>query len=128
LAILDRENLHSEVYKHAKGSFQHEKYTHSVFEVCKAFDKAVQDKAQLQKTGRSLMQEAWAWKSNMLRATTGTSDSDESFHEGLKLHRGTNSKSNEGRKRQILLLLSDSLYLTAQMFPIQMAASKWRTE
>src|SRR5450631_4118125 len=26
IAILDRENLHSEVYKHAKGSFQHEKY------------------------------------------------------------------------------------------------------
>lgn len=50
-----------------------------------AFDKAVQDKAQLQKTGRSLMQEAWAWRSNTLRATTGTSDSDESFHEGLKL-------------------------------------------
>jgi len=31
------------------------------------------------------MQEAWAWKSNTLRATTGTTDSDEQFHEGLKL-------------------------------------------
>lgn len=34
LAILDRENLYPEVYKHAKGSFQHEKYFHAVFEVC----------------------------------------------------------------------------------------------
>jgi uncharacterized protein (TIGR02391 family) len=85
LAILEREKLHPEVYKHAKGSFQHEKYAHAVLEVCKAYDKAVQQKSQLQKFGRSLMQEAWSWNSNTLRATTGTSDSDESFHEGLKL-------------------------------------------
>jgi uncharacterized protein (TIGR02391 family) len=85
LATLDRENLHTEVYKHAKGSFQHEKYAHAVLEVCKAYDKAVQQKSQLQKSGRSVMQEAWAWRSSILRATTGTTDSDESFHEGLKL-------------------------------------------
>jgi uncharacterized protein (TIGR02391 family) len=85
LTILEREKLHPEVYKHAKGSFQHEKYAHAVLEVCKAYDKAVQEKSGLQKSGRSLMQEAWAWKSNTLRATTGTSDSDENFHEGLKL-------------------------------------------
>jgi len=85
LAILDRERLHPEVYKYAKGSFQHEQYAHTVLEVCKAYDKAVQEKTGLQKFGRSLMQEAWAWKSNTLRATSGTSDSDENFHEGLKL-------------------------------------------
>lgn len=85
LAILNRENLHSEVYKHAKGSFQHEKYAHAVLEACKAYAKAVQQKSQLQNDGRSLMQQAWAWKGNILRATTGTSDSDESFHEGMKL-------------------------------------------
>jgi hypothetical protein len=74
LAVLDRENLHPEVYKHAKGSFQHKKYAHAILEVCKAYDKAVQDKTGLQKSGRALMQEAWAWKANTLRATTGTSE------------------------------------------------------
>jgi len=85
LAILDRENLHPEVFKHGKSSFQHEKYAHAVLEVCKAYDKAVQDKTGLQKSGRALMQEAWAWKTNTLRATAGASESDEHFHEGLKL-------------------------------------------
>lgn len=61
MTILERENLHPEVFKHAKGSFQHEKYAHAVLEVCKAYDKAVQDKTGLTKFGRSLMQEAWSW-------------------------------------------------------------------
>ena len=30
LATLEREHLHPEVYKHAKGSFQHEKYAHEM--------------------------------------------------------------------------------------------------
>jgi len=85
MAILDRENLHQEVYKHAKSSFQHEKYAHAVLEACKAYDKAVQAKTGLSKSGRGLMQEAWSWKACILRVTTGVSDSDENFHEGLKL-------------------------------------------
>lgn len=85
LAILQRENLHAEVYKHAKGSFQHEKYAHALLEVCKAYDKAVQAKTGLDNDGRSLMQQSWAWRSNILRATSGNTDSDESYHEGLKL-------------------------------------------
>jgi uncharacterized protein (TIGR02391 family) len=85
LAILEREHLHSEVYKHAKGSFQYEKYAHTVLETCKAYDKAVQTKTGIEKFGRSLMQEAWSWNASILRATPGTGDSDERFHEGLKL-------------------------------------------
>jgi uncharacterized protein (TIGR02391 family) len=85
LSILEREHLHPEVYKHAKGSFQYEKYAHAVLETCKAYDKAVQLKAGLSKFGRSLMQEAWSWSASNLKATTGNSDSDEKFHDGLKL-------------------------------------------
>jgi uncharacterized protein (TIGR02391 family) len=85
LALLEREQLHPEVYKHAKGSFQYEKYSHTVLEVCKAYDKAVQAKTGISKIGRSLMQEAWSWNASNLRATTGTTDSDEKFHDGLKL-------------------------------------------
>jgi uncharacterized protein (TIGR02391 family) len=85
LAILEREHLHPEVYKHAKGSFQFEKYAHTALEVCKAYDKAVQAKTGISKFGRSLMQEAWSWNAANLRATTGTTDSDERFHDGLKL-------------------------------------------
>ena len=85
LAILEREHLHPEVYKHAKGSFQYEKYAHAVLETCKAYDKAVQLKTGISKFGRSLMQEAWSWNASNLRATTGTTDSDEKFHDGLKL-------------------------------------------
>lgn len=85
LALLEREQLHPEVYKHAKGSFQHEKYAHAVLEVCKAYDKSVQQKAGLNKFGRSLMQEAWSWNAAILRATSGTGDSDVSYHDGVKL-------------------------------------------
>jgi uncharacterized protein (TIGR02391 family) len=85
LALLERQQLHPEVYKHAKGSFQYEKYAHTVLEVCKAYDKAVQAKTGISKFGRSLMQEAWSWNASNLRATTGTTDSDERFHDGLKL-------------------------------------------
>lgn len=85
LAALEREHLHSEVYKHAKGSFQYEKYAHAVLETCKAYDKAVQSKTGISKFGRSLMQEAWSWNASNLRATTGSEDSDERFHDGLRL-------------------------------------------
>jgi uncharacterized protein (TIGR02391 family) len=85
ISILERADLHPEVFKHAKGSFQHEKYAHAVLEVCKAYDKAVQDKTLLSKFGRSLMQEAWAWNAAKLRATNGESESDERYHDGLKL-------------------------------------------
>lgn len=85
LAILEREHLHPEVYKHAKGSFQYEKYAHAVLESCKAYDKAVQHKTGISRFGRSLMQEAWSWNTSCLRATHGVADSDEKFHEGLKL-------------------------------------------
>lgn len=84
LAILGREQLHPEVYKHAKGSFQYYKYAPTVLEVCKAYDKAVLDKTGISKFGRSLMQEAWEWNASNLRATTGITDSDEKIHDGLK--------------------------------------------
>ena len=85
LTLLESQNFHPEVYKHSKGSFQYEKYAHAILETCKAFDKAVQEKTGLTKSGRALMQEAWAWKRNYLRATGGESESDENYHEGLKL-------------------------------------------
>jgi uncharacterized protein (TIGR02391 family) len=85
LSILEREHLHPEVYRHAKNSFQYEKYAHTILEVCKAYDKAVQAKTGLIKSGRSLMQEAWSWNASSLRATGGTSESDEKYHDGLKL-------------------------------------------
>ena len=85
LAILDRANLHSDVYRHAKESFQYEKYSHALLEVFKAYDKALQTKTGLEKSGRSLVQEAWSWKASILRVTTGTTESDESFHDGLRL-------------------------------------------
>jgi uncharacterized protein (TIGR02391 family) len=85
LAVLERERLHPEVYKHPKGSFQYEKYAHAVFETCKAYDKAVQAKTGLSNFGRSLMQQARSWNASYLRATSGSTNSGESFHEGLKL-------------------------------------------
>lgn len=53
LALLEREQLHPEVYKHAKETFQYEKYAHTVLEVCKAYDKTVQAKTSISKFGRS---------------------------------------------------------------------------
>jgi len=85
ISILERENLHAEVFKHAKGSFQYEKYAHAVLEVCKAYDKAVQQKTGLRNFGRILMQQAWSWNAMTLRATSGQSDSDERYHDGLRL-------------------------------------------
>lgn len=85
ITLLERENLHPEVFKHAKGSFQYEKYAHAVLEVCKAYDKAVQQKTGLNNFGRSLMQQAWSWNAMTLRATSGQSDSDERYHDGLRL-------------------------------------------
>ena len=82
---LTNEKLHPEVYKHAKDSYLYEKYAHAILEVCKAYDKAIQSKSGLDKSGRSLMQEAWAWRSSVLRVTAGDTDSDEKYHEGIKL-------------------------------------------
>lgn len=66
IATLEHENLHPEVYKHAKDPFQHEKYAHCIWKHAK----------------RTIKQSG---KSSYLRATTGSSDSDENFHDGLKL-------------------------------------------
>ena len=59
-----RENLynsryyHYEIQKHSRNLFIEGKYFHAVFECCKAFDKYVQEKSKIEKTGSKLMTEA----------------------------------------------------------------------
>jgi uncharacterized protein (TIGR02391 family) len=59
-----RENLynsryyHSEIQKHSRNLFIEGKYFHAVFECCKAFDKYVQEKSKIEKTGSKLMTQA----------------------------------------------------------------------
>jgi uncharacterized protein (TIGR02391 family) len=75
--------FHSEVVKHSRRYFLERNYFHSVFEACKAYNRAVQVKSQSNEDGQSLMLGVWGVK-GVLKITPCQTETDENVQEGVK--------------------------------------------
>jgi uncharacterized protein (TIGR02391 family) len=78
-----KRNLHSEIHKHCKKLFSQKNYFHAVFESAKVYNRLVQQKAQIQKDGESLMMDAWTTK-GVLKITQCITETDQNVQEGVK--------------------------------------------
>jgi uncharacterized protein (TIGR02391 family) len=78
--------LHEKVLMHSEQHYISQQYAHAVFEACKAYHKYIETKTgYTDSSSRSLVQYSWTFKQPRLRATSGSKDSDEKYHDGLKL-------------------------------------------
>lgn len=76
--------FHAEVIKHARALYMDGHLFHAVFEVAKAYNKAVREKAQSTKDGQSLMLEVWGWEKGCLKITACQTDTDKNVQDGVK--------------------------------------------
>ena len=76
--------FHPEVVKHAKKLFGQRNYFHSVFEVCKAYNKRVREKSKSDKDGSSLMMSVWGCDSGVLKITKCETETDKNVQDGIK--------------------------------------------
>ena len=76
--------FHAEVIKHARSLYMNGHLFHTVFEVAKAYNKAVREKAQSTKDGQSLMLEVWGWDKGCLKITACQTDTDKNVQDGVK--------------------------------------------
>ena len=80
--LFDAREFHSEVRKHARLLFLERRHFHAVFECCKAFDKYVYERAQLDKHGSELMSAALSLK-GPLKLNTQQTETERNEQEGL---------------------------------------------
>lgn len=83
LAFAARE-FHPEVVKHSRKLFTQGNYFHSVFEVAKAYNKLVREKAQSDQDGQPLMLAVWGCDKGVLKITACRSDTDRNVQDGIK--------------------------------------------
>jgi uncharacterized protein (TIGR02391 family) len=83
-AALASRNLHSAVVLHAGKYFLQHNYFHAVFEASKAYNKAVQEKAVINKDGQDLMLAAWGCEKGVLKVTPCATDTDRNVQDGIK--------------------------------------------
>lgn len=76
--------FHSQVIKHAKKLFLQGNYFHAVFEVSKAYNNAVKNKAKIHEDGQSLMMSVWGCKNGVLKITKCESETDQNVQDGIK--------------------------------------------
>lgn len=76
--------FHSEVTRHAQKLFLESNYFHAVFEVAKAYNKQVREKAQSTKDGHPLMMDVWGWEKGVLKITACKTDTDKNVQDGIK--------------------------------------------
>jgi len=80
--LFDAREFHPDVRKHARILFLEGRHFHAVFECCKAFDKYVHEKAQLDKHGSELMSAALSLK-GPLKLNTQQTETERNEQEGL---------------------------------------------
>lgn len=81
--MFDSRKFHSEITKHGKQLFLEGRHFHSVFECCKAFDKYVREKSQIEtKHGSELMSSALSLKGS-LKLNTQQTETERNEQEGL---------------------------------------------
>jgi len=77
-------HFHKEINKHCRTLFVQGHYFHSVFEACKVYNKAVQEKAQSPKDGQPLMLEVWGPEKGVLKITPCQTETDRNVQDGVK--------------------------------------------
>ncbi len=80
--LFDLRDFHPEVKKHARLLFLESRHFHAVFECCKAFDKYVREKSQLDKHGSALMSTALSIK-GPLKLNSQHTETERNEQEGL---------------------------------------------
>ncbi|KKU14306.1 TIGR02391 family protein [Candidatus Jorgensenbacteria bacterium RIFCSPLOWO2_02_FULL_45_12] len=76
-------NFHPEIHKHCSRLYSQGNYFHAVFEAAKVYNKKVQEKAQSNNDGQSLMMEAWT-TNGVLKITACKTETDKNVQEGIK--------------------------------------------
>jgi hypothetical protein len=61
--------FHQSVVQHSGQLFLEGNYFHAVFESCKAYNRAVQEKSLNKKDGEDLMMMVWGWERGVLKVT-----------------------------------------------------------
>ena len=76
-------NFHREIVKHARDLFLQSNYFHAVFEVAKAYNKRVREKARSDEDGSKLMMMVWGCNGT-LKVTPCESETDRNVQDGIK--------------------------------------------
>jgi uncharacterized protein (TIGR02391 family) len=76
-------NFHQEIHKHCSKLFIQGNFFHAAFEAAKVYNKQVQEKAQMDKDGQSLMMDAWT-SNGVLKITACKTETDRNVQEGIK--------------------------------------------
>jgi len=76
--------FHHLVSLHAQKLFAGHHYFHAVFEVCKAYNKLVKEKARSDRDGEDLMFAAWGWQNGVLKVTACATETDKNIQDGIK--------------------------------------------
>lgn len=76
--------FHPEVIKHARKLFTQANYFHAVFEVAKAYNKLVREKAKSEANGRPLMLAVWGCEKGVLKITPCESETDRNVQDGIR--------------------------------------------
>lgn len=80
--LFDVRRYHPEIIRHSRKLFSQGRYFQAVFEACKAFNKAIEGKAQIGKTGSDLMAAAFSTK-GPLKLNALETDTDRNEQEGV---------------------------------------------
>lgn len=84
VSALMARDLHPEVIEHAQKLFVQGNYFHALFEVAKAYNKKVREKAQSAKDGEALMLDVWGCEKGVLKVTPCVSETDKNVQDGIK--------------------------------------------
>ena len=76
-------NYHRDVVTHSRDLFVKGYLFHAVFEAAKAYNKAVQTKAESPKDGYQLMFSVWSCKNGVLKLTPCVSETDRNLQDGI---------------------------------------------
>lgn len=76
--------FHALITEHCKRLFAQGNYFHAVFEACKVYNRAVQEKAKSDLDGEKLMMAVWAPDNGVLKLTPCKSETDRNVQDGVK--------------------------------------------
>jgi len=76
--------FHSLILEHCKKLFAQGNYFHAIFEACKVYNRAVQEKAQSTLDGEQLMMAEWGPEKGVLKLTPCKSETDRNVQDGMK--------------------------------------------
>jgi uncharacterized protein (TIGR02391 family) len=84
VAAFSAREFHPQIVTHGRKLFLEGNYFHAVFEVAKAYNKQVREKAQSSQDGQPLMLAVWGCDKGVLKITPCKSDTDRNVQDGIK--------------------------------------------